>query len=122
MSRQVARLLNKCLKNLVTNHTLETSMGICANAHESLSRLPLEQRPLIRGIYPSTLIQDKLMELFPRWPEYSGNLMYPIRSYGSDSPSGKYDRTRNLWNENTLYGQARHRLYHFLLAELKKEI
>lgn len=73
--------------------------------------------------------QNTLVELFMRWPEYSGNADYPV-PHKSGANAGYWDlpcqqgleaRRDYMWGESA-YGQARRRLLDFCIAELQREL
>jgi len=57
-----------------------------------------------------------LYEAFSRWPEYSGEPVYPVPSpVSGESPMSLYRFTDDVWAGE--YGAARLRLVDFLIAE-----
>lgn len=63
-------------------------------------------------------LESDVYDIISRWPEHSGNRDYPVPHPTMD-PKLAYLKTDNLW-EPTPYGDARRRLYHFVIAELRK--
>lgn len=62
-------------------------------------------------------------DLFKAWPEYSGDIMYPVPGYDEDNdPSWKYDYTYDLWDTGTEYGRARWRLLWWCCITLMREL
>ena len=58
-----------------------------------------------------------LLEFFAEWPEFSGDLHYPVQdpSPEPECPRDVYCLTEDLWDRDTPYGAARWRLLDFLI-------
>jgi len=59
------------------------------------------------------LVYRRVCKLFTRWPQFSGERLFPVPP-GVDA----YYSASNLWDQNTPYGQARYDLLDFLIKEL----
>lgn len=61
-----------------------------------------------------------LEEHFPLWPEYSGDLGYPVPAPDRSSPASYYSwaRSRDMWSGP--YGDARRRLLDFLIQRFEE--
>ena len=61
--------------------------------------------------------------LYKAWPEYSGDIDYPVPSYDdSKTPKDAYDLTWAMWDAGTEYGRARWRLLWWCCTELMREL
>lgn len=68
-------------------------------------------------------LDKTLKAIFTEWPEFSGELSYPIGSKnGVLSPQTLFNTTRNMWSTKTAYGKARWRLLDFVIKFLQEEI
>jgi hypothetical protein len=104
--QQKALVLEALVKLQDDPEILEEGMGICANlAWELHNEVTCEQ---------CTEIEQAL---FKAWPEYSGDLYYPVPAEGC-APHEAYNDTDNMWDSDTAYGQARWRLLNFMIWEL----
>lgn len=100
-----------------------SSFGICNNALDFATREdwghPLGK---IRAYS-----NDKLIDLFERWPKFSGHIGFPVpapKEWGVDA-SDAYTLTQEadtLWDRSTEYGRLRWELLDFLITELEKEV
>ncbi|HVH93264.1 MAG TPA: hypothetical protein VM783_18005 [Candidatus Acidoferrum sp.] len=70
-------------------------------------------------------VRQWLARQFPHWPEYSGQLHYPV-PHPTHSASDAYEiatcEDGDAWDESTEYGAARHRLLDFLIARAEGEV
>lgn len=66
---------------------------------------------------------DRLLRpLFVRWPDYSGDPTFPVKSYDADLDAMKaYVYVENAWDKDTQYGQSRWALLDFLIAEIEHQ-
>lgn len=63
--------------------------------------------------------------LCTEWPEYSGDIEYPVwtdRSMGPDCQYAQAQETGTMWDSSTDYGAARWRLLDWAIAELEVRI
>lgn len=60
----------------------------------------------------------KIIRLFPEWPEYSGDDMFPIK-HKKLEPNKAFHRSKNLWNRFTRFGKDRRRLCGWLADNLE---
>ena len=70
--------------------------------------------------YARRTSQERLRTLFVQWPEFSGNLNYPVRApYGEDPESYYWNSkdSKGIWKGD--YGAARIRLLDFLIERTK---
>jgi len=74
-----------------------------------------------------------LLQAFLDWPEFSGELSFPVRNYswgtrilarviGTPVNGLAFVRSRNLWSKYTRYGRARHRLLNHTILWLDQHI
>ena len=61
-----------------------------------------------------------LQGAFTSWPEFSGDMAYPVPCAGRD-PADAYGH-RARWSKHTKYGRARRRLLKFLIRRLEDEL
>lgn len=61
-----------------------------------------------------------LQDAFMYWPEFSGDMAYPVPCAGR-GPEDAYGRLKR-WSKHTAYGRARRRLLKFLIERLEDEI
>ena len=55
---------------------------------------------------------------FRKWPEFSGNLEYPVRGYDDLSPGLAFSSSYwQMWHPSHPYGAARRRLLDFLIEQ-----
>jgi hypothetical protein len=92
-------LLAKLCHELLHDGKIDTDTGICTNI-EYLA---------LRDDQSISYLESLLWEAFRAWPEFSGNVNYPVPC-GDDSQAG-YWRTA-LWEGE--YGAARMRLLNFV--------
>lgn len=87
--------------------------------HEALKRL-YEEGPEDKSLGICSLLpceyESALKALFPRWPEYSGNITFPV-PHPELSPRDAYLFLYDIWNRDTEYGKARWRLLEWLIKE-----
>lgn len=87
--------------------------GICANA---MQRIQAKQG------YRSAAVRE-LQLLFRAWPEFSGDIDYPVPSpFANRSPEQAYDHAGLRPWGNGVYGKARRRLLEFCIATLESEL
>ena len=89
---------------------LEYGYGLCWNLTTALHEA---------GIANSTSGYSIVIQYAPLWPEFSGNLKYPVPCQDADDAHCAYD-TRALWVGE--YGAARRRLAGFIADCLEKEL
>lgn len=58
-----------------------------------------------------------LKTLFIQWPEYSGNMTYPIHTHKTRSAREEFCYCTNFWDKRTNYGRARYRLLRFCIGK-----
>lgn len=86
-------------------------IGICVLMERRLGRsdwwFGAHVRPILTG-------------LFARWPEFSGDLVYPVpaRRARLNIAYHRFDK----WTDRTAYGRARRSLLAFMITELEKEL
>lgn len=62
-------------------------------------------------------------KLFIAWPNFSGNLSYPVPSDVGAGPAYSHAIDEGtLWSKSSLYGRMRHDLYKFMRQEVEFEI
>ena len=61
-------------------------------------------------------LSKELRNLMRKWPEYSGDALFPVPAPDGSCPETCYVRARNLWGFDD-YGRARRRLLAWLIAE-----
>lgn len=59
-----------------------------------------------------------MSEIFPKWPEFSGDVRYPV-PYGNHDPMTIFHGFNHHWEDT--YGDSRKRLLSFLIAELQEK-
>lgn len=97
MERQVLEALEELASELDAGKALRT--GIC-NFVKSRTE-------------EESAAEEVMGRLFREWPEYSGNVSYPVPGI-----YWKWDR----WSKRTKYGQARRRLLAFMIKTLREEL
>lgn len=62
---------------------------------------------------------DVLKKLFVKWPDYSGNVIYPVKSVkaGLQNPSRAFWGAINMWEGE--YGASRMKLLNFMIRETR---
>jgi hypothetical protein len=104
------------VRNGATTGTLpHPSLGICANVNHWLC---YKYDLIVRRRQCKVLMRDA----FKRWPEYSGNILYPIRSENALSEQAMYDAANadgTMWDVTTPYGAARIDLLDWLIEDLE---
>ena len=61
-------------------------------------------------------LSKELRNLMRKWPEYSGDAVFPVPASDGNCPEISYVRAKNLWGFDD-YGRARRRLLAWLIAE-----
>lgn len=76
----------------------------------------------LRGLRgePEVIAYRWLQCAFTSWPEFSGDMAYPVPCAGRDPEDAYGHRAR--WSKRTEYGRARRRLLKFLIRRLEDEI
>ena len=106
------QLLTAILKDILYRGPQLRSAGICGNVRE-LAQLFHGDDSAVWSYW-----RDVNGGIFENWPEFSGNIYYPV-------PSGKhrisaqdmYSLIRCLWDNH--YGETRFRLLDFLITSLE---
>lgn len=62
-----------------------------------------------------------IMNIYKNWPEFSGNMDYPIKSMNK-TPEEEYQFTGDLWDKETAYGEARWELFEYIYEVCKDRI
>lgn len=60
---------------------------------------------------------DVIFDLFSRWPEFSGNLRFPVPHPTESPQDGFFSTSWNMWLGE--YGEARFRLLRFMIETLE---
>jgi hypothetical protein len=94
--------------------TLEVLRKLAANRGPAEGRAYGICSYLRRNAYTNL---SELEEAFRRWPEYSGDVDYPV-PYWPMSPDAAYNATDDVWVGE--YGEARLRLVDFLIGECER--
>lgn len=97
IEKTVDAMILKSLQDLKLNGPRYPQKGICGH-------IPLIQR---------AVVYQRLYGLFRQWPQFSGDIQFPVPP-GSEA----YYSAEDLWDRNTPYGQARYDLLDFLIKEL----
>ena len=109
--REVLTALRGIQCNLERDHETLGDVGICMLLERSLGCSPFwfgeHVRPILNG-------------LFARWPEFSGDFLYPVPALRARL-STAYHRF-DKWTGRTAYGRARRSLLAFMITELEKEL
>jgi hypothetical protein len=97
------------------------SFGICRNITIGLIKC--------KSNYRRTYNYKPFLDaIFKKWPEFSGDVMYPVKSLtqmhfpsfaGAFSAERKFGNTRDMYSGS--YGRARIRLLKFMISELTSE-
>ena len=61
-------------------------------------------------------LAKELRNLMRKWPEYSGDAVFPVPAPDGSCPETYYVRAKTLWGFDD-YGRARRRLLTWLIAE-----
>jgi len=94
--------------------------GICRNIAVGLIKC--------KSKYRTYNYRPFLQKIFQKWSEFSGDLMYPVKSLtqmyfpsfaGEFSAERKFSSTRDMYSGS--YGRARIRLLKFMISELTSE-
>jgi hypothetical protein len=110
--RELHSALISVRQGVSTDTLPHPSLGICANVDQWLRYTPTLRRRC------KVLLRDA----FKRWPEYSGDIFYPIRSEHALSEQAKYDasvKNLTMWDATTTYGAARMDLLDWLIEDLE---
>lgn len=110
-SQEVKRLLHEALLEVEKRsekHAL--NIDICEGVDDVLYNMG-------RYKYRRT-IEQMLLDLFKKWPEFSGDTYYPVPSCCEGLSSKQAYESIELWGSNP-YGDARLRLLNFLIEETK---
>lgn len=99
------------LQNMEHNGPIREDAGICSNVVWEIGRV---------GLLWNSAIGDYMGELFVRWPEASGERLYPVPGY-TTSALHAYN-TKRKWTRWTQYGRARRRLLKWMIEQCKKDI
>lgn len=97
------------IKSQVIEDGFKTSNGIC-------------------GLYEMTCDRSLTVDLrslkinWQLWPDFSGNPVYPIHSYGVRNPETKFWSVKYHWNPKTKYGQARMELLDWLIEQCDNKL
>lgn len=87
------------------------SVGLCAWAENGLNELVEIGKASPRE---EARAQCLLGQLFKEWPEYSGDICFPVPSLSGLSPKKAYRKHKNKYCLFTRYGRARRRLLKFI--------
>lgn len=96
-------------------HTKEfpfDSDGICGNMKNRID-------------YDEFLVQRLIKKIFRIWPEYSGDLGYPVTVNGWYCPANLFINARShyrLWDQTTEYGRNRYKLLDFMIETVQDMI
>lgn len=112
--------LLKVLEVIRADKNRPKSFGICG----AVSGLWFNSPALVSD--PSThygSVRRILSELFKLWPQFSGNIYYPVPDPNSSSdPIWAYDYAQDferMWDRRTLYGRLRWELLNYCIDTLK---
>ena len=109
--REVLAALRGIQCDLERGHKTLGDVGICMLLENGLECSPFWFGEHVRPI---------LNRLFARWPEFSGDLVYPVPALRARL-SIAYNRF-DKWTNRTAYGRARRSLLGFMITELEKEL
>lgn len=110
MNDQIQKLL-LCLLRLRRDAGIVETNSIC---HFIVNSLGI---PTLRHLRESQYVK----ELFISWPEYSGNIMFPVPSPQGRSPSAEFALNHdNLWTGE--YGASRRRLLDYMIQSVQNDI
>lgn len=113
------KLLLEMLKTIKANGPKVLSSGICGNYWNVVTAYTGELRKF------SCQASDVMRGMFHRWPEYSGDYAFPIRTDKSRSANTQFDRSgsvKTMWSTRYPYGRARWRLLNWMIQQLEAEI
>lgn len=99
-------ILLKALISLRDKGPLNVTQGICHN---------------VKRIGWDELANYELSDFMEGWPKHSRNNVYPIK-VGEEHPGNTYNKTENLWDRNTEYGQLRWELLNYMIETLEKQL
>lgn len=63
-----------------------------------------------------------LKKYFLRWPEFSGEITYPVPGKKGECPIRAFIEAVDMWNRRTIYGRRRWALWQFVIDELEKDL
>lgn len=110
-SQEVKRLLHKSLLEVKKSSEKQVlNIGICDAVHDVLYGM--------RKYKYRVAFEQMLLELFKKWPEFSGDTYYPVPSCCEGLSSKQAYESLELWGSSP-YGDARLRLLNFLIEETK---
>lgn len=66
-------------------------------------------------------LSKELRDLMRKWPEYSGDALFPVPTPDGSCPETCYLKAKDLWGFDD-YGRARRRLLEWLIAETDESI
>lgn len=93
-----------------------SDMGICGMVEDYLEDLGYDE--------PNSLVQEQLQPIFPLWPEFSGDIRFPVpapENYGSPENYFFVADEYEMWSKTHPYGAARRRLLEFCINQLEKD-
>lgn len=64
-------------------------------------------------------LRSELKDLMRKWPEYSGDALFPVPAPDGGCPEACYLKAKTLWGFDD-YGRARRRLLAWLIVETGK--
>jgi len=97
----------EALKKIQAGERPMPELGICANVCTLMVDIESEGR-----------VYKFLEEMFPRWPNHSGNECYPVE--GGEVYFWSVSAKRNRWNPEDDHGALRLDLLEWLIEELSK--
>lgn len=109
LTQQKQLALSALIKMRDNPEALDRCLGICSNM---ILNAPDEADYKTQVQIPR--------DLFKRWPEYTGHQGFPVPCEGK-RPEQVYKKTKDKWDTDTAYGQARWRLLNFMIAELARD-
>lgn len=111
VKREVLAALRGIQCDLECDPEMLGGVGIC---------MLLEQRLGCTVWWFGAHVRPILSGLFARWPEFSGDLVYPVpaRRARLNIAYHRFDK----WTDRTAYGRARRSLLAFMITELEKEL
>lgn len=101
----------EALKKIQAGERPRPEMGICFNVYEVMGS-DLDDEDIEVELYKF------LEEMFPRWPNFSGYVSYPVE--GSSEVFWDTHAKRNRWNPEDDHGALRLDLLAWLIEELSK--
>jgi hypothetical protein len=104
--------------------SVKTQMGDSSICQQVRAYLYDPSKPIEFRSIQSNLAVKQMEELWVRWPEYSGNLVYPVPSPTPQNPTPKpyaaKDAYMQLHHWIGEYGESRKRLLTWLIHEVSK--